>query len=74
MNKITRFILETIINKMLKHQNEFTDLFIEEINTNYKNALNEATKESKEGIYFCGWYFFVIKNNKATFHIAKCAK
>ena len=74
MNKLTRNILEHIINKMLKHQNEWTDLFIEEINTNYKNALNEAIKESKEGIYFCGWYFFVIKNNKATFHIAKCAK
>ena len=74
MNKITLKFFEHIINKMLKHQNEFTDLFIEEINTNYKNALNEATKESKEGIYLCGWYFFVIKDNKATFHIAKCAK
>ena len=73
MNTILQKILEHIINKMLKHQNEFTDLFLGEINTNYKNALNEA-KESKKGIYFCGWYFFVIKNNKATFHIAKCAK
>ena len=74
MNTISQKILEHIINKMLKHQNEFTDLFLGDINMNYKNALNEAANESKEGIYFCGWYFFVIKNNKATFHIAKCAK
>lgn len=71
---ITLKFLEYIINKMLKHQNEWTDLFLGDINMNYKNALNEVTKESKESIYFCGWYFFVIKNNKATFHIAKCAK
>ena len=77
MDFITRKILEHIINRLLRNQNEFTDLFLGEINTEYQNALTEVTKESKEGIYLCGWYYFVIKNNKndsvVKFHIAKCA-
>lgn len=70
MNAITRTILEHIINKMLRKQNEWTDLFIQEINDNYHKALNFS--DSK--VFLCGWYYFVTKNGKTTFHIAKCAK
>lgn len=75
---ITLKILEHIINRMLKHQNKWTDLFFRDINKDYKNAImdyknatNEDTKD-QAGVYFCDWYLFVVKNNKATFYIVDC--
>lgn len=70
MNKIARFILEIIINHMLRHQNEFTDLFLGEINVDYHAAQHVTDKD----VFLCGWYYFTVKKNKVIFHIAKCEK
>lgn len=77
MHNITRKILEIIINHMLKHQNEWTDLFIEEINNNYHVMIGQHQLDGTK-ILLCGWYYFTVKDYKnefkVTFHIAKCEK
>lgn len=67
-----RYIIEHIINKMLKKQNEWTDLFLGDINVNY-NAIVEQNKIDGTRVMVCGWYYFTVKNGKTRFHIAKCA-
>ena len=84
MNKLTRKILEIIINHMLKHQNEWTDLFIEDINNNYHSMIGQYHQDGQDGqddqddqdgtkVMLCGWYYFTVKKDKVTFHIAKCS-
>ena len=75
--KLTQKILEHIINKMLKHQNEWTDLFLDEVNDNY-HAMMGLYKLDGTKVMICGWYYFTVKELKnefkVIFHIAKCAK
>lgn len=77
MNTITRKILEHIINKMLRKQNEWTDLFLGDINDNYHSIIGQHQLDGTE-VLLCGWYYFTVKDYKnefkVQFHIAKCAK